>query len=125
MDVRRFIDHIADVGYTKVKFDYPMTRLESSYLGFSDWSNLHLTAEEMGAVVDQILALKREGDRGVENLNPTEGLRGAARFWAGEPPRVPCFAGEKMLYLDWDLDPLRGPTPPRRGGKGWRAAGGS
>ena len=119
MDVRRFVDHIADIGYTKVKFDYPMTRLESSYLGFSDWSNLHLSAAEMGSVIDQILELKRERYRGVEVLNPTEGLRGAARFWAGEPPRFPCFAGEKILYLDWNLDLWRCTTLPEKFGKVW------
>ncbi len=119
MDVRAFIDHIADVGYERVKFDYPMTRLESSYLGFSDWSNLTLTADEMRSVIDQILTLRRERYRGVEILNPTEGLEGAARFWAGDPARYPCFAGEKVLYLDWNLDLWRCTTLPEKFGKVW------
>lgn len=119
MDVRAFIEHIADMGYDKVKFDYPMTRLESSYLGFSDWPDLVLTASEMRSVIDQILAAKRGRYRGVEVLNPAEGLRGAARFWAGEPPAYPCFAGEKILYVDWNLDLWRCTTLPERFGKVW------
>ncbi len=118
-DYHAFIDCIADLGYDKVKFDYPMMQLDSSYLGFAQEEMLRLTAEEMRAAIAQILVLKRQRYRGVEILNPTEGLEGATRFWAGEPPRYPCFAGEKVVYLDWNLDLWRCTRLPEKFGKVW------
>ncbi len=118
-DYRSFIDSIADLGYDKVKFDYPMVRFESSYLGFGTDSMLFLSPEGMRDALSQILQLKRERYRGVEVLNPTEGLEGAIRFWAGEPPKYPCFAGEKVVYLDWNLDLWRCTRLPEKFGKVW------
>lgn len=118
-DYRAFVDHIADLGFDRVKFDYPMMRLDSSYLGFGDAHMLHMDPEHMDDAIRQILGLKRERYRGVEVLNPTEGLLGAARFWTGEPPRYPCCAGEKIVYLDWNLDLWRCTRLPERFGKVW------
>ncbi|MFQ5911327.1 MAG: radical SAM protein, partial [Thermoplasmata archaeon] len=114
-----FVEHLADLGYDKVKFDYPMTHLQSSYLGFSQWPMLQFSAEEMERAIDQILDLKRDTTAGVEVLNPTQGLLAASRFWAGEPAEYPCYAGEKVLYLDWNLDLWRCTTLPEKFGKVW------
>ncbi len=118
-DYRAFIEHLAELGYDKVKFDYPMTNLQSSYLGFSQWSMLQYTGEEMQQALRQILHLKKEAHCGVEVLNPTPGLIAAGRFWAGQPAEYPCYAGEKVLYLDWNLDLWRCTTLPEKFGKVW------
>ena len=116
---RAFIDHIADLGYDRVKFDYPMMAMDSSYLGFGDASMLEMSPQEMERAVHQILELKREHYRGVEVLNPTEGLLGAVQFWTGRPAEYPCRAGEKVLYVDWNLDLWRCTRLPERFGKVW------
>ncbi|MFQ5910207.1 MAG: radical SAM protein [Thermoplasmata archaeon] len=118
-DYGAFMEHLAELGYDKVKFDYPMTHLQSSYLGFSEWPMLQFTGEEMEQVIGQILDLKKEGHAGVEVLNPTQGLVAAGRFWSGEPAMYPCYAGEKVLYLDWNLDLWRCTTLPEKFGKVW------
>lgn len=118
-DYRAFIDHVVDLGYSTVKFDYPQRRMGSSYLAFSDWDMLDLSADEMHSAIEQILAIKRERYRGIYVMNGTEGLLGAQRFWRGEPAKYPCSAGDRVLYLDVNLRLHRCTVLPEQFGKVW------
>ena len=118
-DYRAFIDHVMSLGYTTVKFDYPQRAMQSSYLAFSDWNMLEMSAEQMRDAIDQILAIKKERYRGVYIMNVTEGLEGAKRFWRQSSPKYPCHAGDSVLYLDVNLDLYRCTVLAERFGKVW------
>jgi nucleoside-diphosphate-sugar epimerase/MoaA/NifB/PqqE/SkfB family radical SAM enzyme len=116
---RKFIDHLIDIGFDKVKFDYPMINLESSYLGFKDLGLLHYTPNEMEDVIAQILELKRSKYRSFGIINPTVGLEGAMDFYRNHKPRFGCAAGYRIFYLDWNLDLYRCTMLPEKFGKVW------
>jgi len=104
-DVRPFCARLRDMGFTAVKFDYPMSfPLESSYLGWSDSPLLKLTGDEMERVVRQVIELKRErGRRTLRVINPVQGLLGAIEHYHGRAPAFRCTAGDKVLYMDTRL----------------------
>lgn len=105
---------LADMGFSKVKFDYPMDfRLQSTYLGWSDSPLLKYTGDEMEDTVRQILRLKRSRAKGrIRVINPVQGLLGAIEHFHGRRPAFRCTAGDKVLYLDTDLRFFRCPALP-------------
>jgi MoaA/NifB/PqqE/SkfB family radical SAM enzyme len=110
-------DHAAkllDLGFTKVKFDYPMDfPLRSTYLGWSDSPLLKFSGDEMEHMIKQILKLKRSKKKGaIKVINPIQGLTGAIEHFHGRRPAFKCTAGEKVLYLDTDLRFFRCPALP-------------
>ncbi len=118
-DYRQFVDHLIDVGFDKVKFDYPMNHLESGYLGFKDLALLHYTPNEMEDAIQQILELKRSNYRDFGIVNPTAGLKGAIDFYKGRKSRFTCAAGSRIFYLDWNLNLYRCTKLPEKFGKVW------
>ena len=108
-DVGAFADRLLEMGFDKVKFDYPMGfELQSTYRGWSRSPLLKYSGDDMARMVDSILRLKRGGR--IRVLNPVGGLLGARSFFKGEGGRFPCYAGEKILYMDVDLDIYRCPA---------------
>jgi MoaA/NifB/PqqE/SkfB family radical SAM enzyme len=108
-DIPAFVSRLLEMGFPTVKFDYPMAfQLESTYLGWSISPLLRMSGQEMGAFIDGILAEKKKGRINV--LNPTGGLLDAKRFYNGGPTRYPCYSGDRILYLDTDLDVFRCPA---------------
>ena len=107
MDIDTYLEYIHGLGFTAVKFDYPMTSpMGSSYLGYSDDQCLHLTPDERERIVKGILHHKRIGSP-VSIINPTEGLRGFLDHSRGIDVGYRCPAGRYVLYLDWDLNLFR------------------
>ena len=107
LDIDRYLKYIHCLGFTSVKFDYPMTSpMGSTYLGYSDDRCLHLSPEERELIVDRILLHKVDGSP-VRIINPTEGLRGFLNHSRGIDVGYRCPAGRYVLYLDWDLNLFR------------------
>ncbi len=114
------VDRLVELGFDKVKFDYPIGfRLDSTYRGWSESSLLKFSGDEMEEAVEAILRIRKEGR--IKVINPTAGLRGAVEFYHGRPSPFPCCAGDNVLYLDWNLDlyrcPARGDLLGRVGGE--------
>ncbi len=100
---------LIELGFDKVKFDYPINfKLESSYKGWSDSPLLNYSASEMDIAIKAILKIKKNTQ--IKVINPIAGLMGAMDFYHHRPPKYPCYAGEKVLYLDWNLDIYRCPA---------------
>jgi nucleoside-diphosphate-sugar epimerase/MoaA/NifB/PqqE/SkfB family radical SAM enzyme len=118
-DYRQFVDHLIDVGFDKIKFDYPMTTLESGYLGFKDLELMQYSPVEMEDAIRQILELKRSNYRNFGIINPTSGLEGAIDFYKGHKTRFGCTAGYRIFYIDWNLDLYRCTRLPEKFGKVW------
>jgi nucleoside-diphosphate-sugar epimerase/MoaA/NifB/PqqE/SkfB family radical SAM enzyme len=116
-DYRAFIDHLIEIGFDKVKFDYPMTMLESGYMGFKDMPLVSLTSEEILDALDQIMEIKHTNYKNFRIINPTAGLAGAKEFYCGKDTRFKCAAGHKIFYLDWNLDLFRCTRLPEKFGK--------
>ncbi|WP_455392139.1 radical SAM protein [[Eubacterium] cellulosolvens] len=112
----QLVERLAELGFDKVKFDYPMNfKLDSSYKGWGTSVLINYTALEMESAVQKILKIKKDGPINV--INPISGLKNAVDFYHSRPPRYPCYAGEKVLYLDWNLDIYRCPALGERLGK--------
>jgi MoaA/NifB/PqqE/SkfB family radical SAM enzyme len=103
---------LVDMGFTKVKFDYPMDfPLKSTYLGWSESPLLKFSGDEMEQIIRQILRLKRS-KAAIKVVNPVQGLRGAIEHFHGRKPVFKCTAGDKVLYLDTELKFYRCPALP-------------
>lgn len=107
LDIDKYLLYIHHLGFTSVKFDYPMTSpMGSSYLGYSNDQCLQLSPEERERIVERILQNKHDGSP-VNIINPTEGLRGFLDHSKGIDVGYRCPAGRYVLYLDWDLNLFR------------------
>ena len=93
------------LGFSSCTFSYPLTRLPSSYLSFSNSGLVRYNTAEMIEVFQKIRALKRRGAFRV--LNPDESLSGMQRHLRREPEKFGCLAGHKYFYLDWNLQLYR------------------
>jgi MoaA/NifB/PqqE/SkfB family radical SAM enzyme len=114
-DIRDFAQQLVDFGFNTVKFDYPISfRLDSTYRGWSDSPLLKYTGTEMKKVIDDIIRLKKSGR--IKVVNPTGGLKGAASFYRRKDGIFPCYAGERILMVDTDLDIYRCPVLAERMG---------
>ena len=102
-------DRLIELGFEMVKFDYPMAfNLKSSYKGWSESPLLKYSASEMKAAINDIISQKKANR--IKIINPSAGLLGAVDFYQDQLPRFPCYAGEKVLYLDWNLNIYRCPA---------------
>ena len=107
LDIDKYLKFVRSLGFTSVKFDYPMTSpMGSSYLGYSDDQCLDLSMEEREYIIGRILFHKHNGSP-VRIINPTEGLRGFLDHSRGDDVGYRCPAGRYVLYLDWDLNLFR------------------
>lgn len=92
---------LKDLGFTSVTFSYPLTNLNSSFLGFRDSSLVNFTADELIALFDKVKAFKVSS--GLHVVNPTRSLEEMQRFVRSEEQKFPCLGGYRYFYLDWKL----------------------
>jgi MoaA/NifB/PqqE/SkfB family radical SAM enzyme len=94
---------LKSLGFDRVTFSYPLRALESSFRGYSLSDLVTYTDDELCAIFDSILELKRR----FTVLNPSESIREMKRFVRSERQIFPCLAGFKYFYLDWEFDLYR------------------
>jgi MoaA/NifB/PqqE/SkfB family radical SAM enzyme len=99
------LEFLAQLGFKRVTFSYPVTRLHSPYLGFADHYSVDFTPEELYGWFSQIKALKSTSPLFI--LNPSLGLSDLQRQLDHRPGRFPCLAGHKYFFVDWDLTVYR------------------
>jgi MoaA/NifB/PqqE/SkfB family radical SAM enzyme len=98
----RFLDRL---GFKRVTFSYPITRLRSAYLGFADHYSVDFTPAELHRWFGRIKELKATSPLAI--LNPKLGLTDLQRQLEQRPGRFPCLAGFKYFFVDWDLQVSR------------------
>ncbi|MGH8751510.1 MAG: radical SAM protein [Burkholderiales bacterium] len=96
---------LCELGFSRCTFSYPLTKLGSSYLSFSDSKLVDHKAEDLIKIFDKIKAIKRKGDVQVEN--PIASLDDMQSHLRGEPEQFGCLGGHKYFYLDWNLNLYR------------------
>jgi MoaA/NifB/PqqE/SkfB family radical SAM enzyme len=101
-EMGRFLE---DLGFRRVTFSYPITRLNSSYLGFAKHYSVDFTPAELHSWFAQVKALKAETSLHV--LNPRLALSDLQRQLEHRPGRFPCLAGYKYFFVDWHLQVYR------------------
>jgi MoaA/NifB/PqqE/SkfB family radical SAM enzyme len=89
---------LKSLGFDNVTFSYPLTTLNSSFLGAAESDLVSYRDEELLAAFEQIKALKSA----FRVLNPTVSINEMQRFIRGERQRFACLGGHKYFYLDWD-----------------------
>jgi MoaA/NifB/PqqE/SkfB family radical SAM enzyme len=104
-DLEALLHFVRDLGFTQLTFSYPLTRLNSSYLGYADSSLVKFSPAELDRWFSQILEIKERSP--VNILNPRLGLEEARRQLQGLPSRFPCLAGFKYFFVDWNLQVYR------------------
>jgi MoaA/NifB/PqqE/SkfB family radical SAM enzyme len=104
-DLDALVRFLRSLGFTQLTFSYPLTWLNSSYLGFADSGLVKFSPAELDRWFTQILELKERSP--INILNPRLGLEEARRQIQGLPSRFPCLAGFKYFFVDWNLQVYR------------------
>jgi MoaA/NifB/PqqE/SkfB family radical SAM enzyme len=90
---------LKSLGFDSVTFSYPLTTLNSSFLGHADSPLVSYDPEELHRTFDEVKKLKRQ----IRVINPTASIEEMQRFLHQEPQRFPCLGGFKYFYLDWNF----------------------
>jgi len=90
---------LASLGFTAVTFSYPLTHLNSNFLGFSASDLVDYNKEELLAAFDKVETLKKR----FRVVNPTASIADMKRHLQGTEEKFPCLGGHRYFYLDWDL----------------------
>jgi MoaA/NifB/PqqE/SkfB family radical SAM enzyme len=101
-EMARFLE---ELGFHRVTFSYPITRLHSSYLGFADHYSVAFTPAELHEWFGQVKDLKAATSLHI--LNPRLALSDLQRQLEQRPGRFPCLAGYKYFFVDWHLQVYR------------------
>ena len=101
-DYDKLPDFLHELGFSRCTFSYPLTKLGSSYLSFSDSKLVDHKGEDLIKIFDKIKTLKRKG--GVQVENPIASLNDMQSHLRGEPEQFGCLGGHKYFYLDWNLN---------------------
>ncbi len=104
-DLDALVRFVRNLGFTRLTFSYPLTRLNSSYLGFADSHLVNFSPEELDLLFSQILEIKERSP--IFILNPRQALEDVRRQLRGLPSRFPCLAGFKYFFADWNLEVYR------------------
>ena len=104
-DFDDLVNFVRDLGFNRLTFSYPLTRLNSSYLGFAENDLVVFSHKELDRLFSQIIELKRRSP--ITILNPWLALEDVRRGFNGHSSRFPCLAGFKYFYTDWNLDVYR------------------
>jgi MoaA/NifB/PqqE/SkfB family radical SAM enzyme len=104
-DLGEMLRFLEDLGFRRVTFSYPITRLNSSYLGFADHYSVDFTPEELYRWFGRVKELKAATSLNI--LNPRLALSELQRQLDGRPARFPCLAGYKYWFVDWHLQVYR------------------
>ena len=105
IDLGEMLRFLEELGFHRVTFSYPITRLNSSYLGFADHYSVDFTPEELYRWFDRVKELKATTSLNI--LNPRLALSELQRQLNGRPARFPCLAGYKYWFVDWNLQVFR------------------
>ncbi len=90
---------LESLGFTSVTFSYPLTHLNSNFLGFSESALVDYSTEELLAAFDKVEALKKR----FRVVNPTASIEDMKRHLHGRQEKFPCLGGYRYFYLDWEL----------------------
>ncbi|MFZ5448254.1 MAG: radical SAM protein [Thermodesulfobacteriota bacterium] len=104
-DLREMLRFLEDLGFGRVTFSYPITRLNSSYLGFAHHYSVDFTSAELQRWFGQVKELK--GATSLHILNPRLALTDLQRQLKRQPVRFPCLAGFKYFFVDWRFQVYR------------------
>jgi MoaA/NifB/PqqE/SkfB family radical SAM enzyme len=104
-DLGEMLRFLEALGFGRVTFSYPITRLESSYLGFARHDSVDFSPEELYAWFGRVKAQKAATSLNI--LNPGLALGELQRRLHGRPARFPCLAGYKYWFVDWNLQVYR------------------
>ena len=100
VDYEALPDFLKSLGFKAVTFSYPLTKLDSNFLSFSDSDLVNYSDAELLQAFGQVKALKKR----FQVVNPTASLEEMERFVRGQEQRFPCLGGFQYFYLDWHLD---------------------
>lgn len=104
-DLDAMVHFVHELGFSRLTFSYPLTSLDSSYLGFAENDLVAYSSQELDRLFAQIVELKRHSPIAI--LNPRLALEDARRQLNGRPSRFPCLAGFKYFFADWNLEVFR------------------
>ena len=90
---------LTDLGFEAVTFSFPLTSLDSSYLGASESDLVSFTTEELHHWIDRVQSLKKR----FPVLNPKASLSDMHAHLDSVHEEFPCLGGWKQFYLDWNL----------------------
>ncbi len=93
-------DFLTSLGFESVVFSYPLTSLDSNFLGYSDAGLVSHTNESLWQAYEKVKQLKKK----FRVVNPTLSLEEMQRFVKSEEQIYPCLAGYRFFFLDWDLN---------------------
>ncbi len=96
LDLDALPDFLAGLGFKAVTFSYPLTNLNSSFLGYRQSELVDFTREELIALYDKAKPVKLR----MHVVNPTRSLEEMQRFVRGEEQHFPCLGGYRYFYLD-------------------------
>ena len=99
LDIEALPAFLEELGFKCVTFSYPLTKLNSSFLGYRDSGMVDFSPEELVALFDKVKAVKSR----IHVVNPTRSLEEMQRFLRNEPQQFPCLGGYRYFYLDWKL----------------------
>jgi Radical SAM superfamily/4Fe-4S single cluster domain len=88
LDIDALPAFLDDLGFKAVTFSYPLTNLNSSFLGYRDSGVVDFTQAELIALFDKVKALKSR----IHVVNPTRSLEEMQRFLRNEPQNFPVSA---------------------------------
>jgi MoaA/NifB/PqqE/SkfB family radical SAM enzyme len=100
VDYEALPDFLKSLGFKAVTFSYPLTKLDSNFLSFSDSDLVSYSDAELLQAFEQVKALKKR----FPVVNPAASLTEMQRYFRGEEQRFPCLGGFQYFYLDWHLD---------------------
>jgi MoaA/NifB/PqqE/SkfB family radical SAM enzyme len=104
-DLGQMARFLEDLGFSRVTFSYPITRLHSGYLGFADHDSVDFSPPELYQWFSRVKELKATSSLHI--LNPELALSDLQRQLAQRPGRFPCLAGYKYFFVDWHLQVYR------------------
>lgn len=90
---------LESLGFESLTFSFPLTGLESSYLGYASSSLVDFTPQEMHDLIERVRRLKKR----FRVLNPSASLDDMHLHLDRLPERFECLGGYKQFYLDWNL----------------------
>ena len=96
---------LEQLGFDSVVFSYPRRdAFGSTSLVYDENSTLvDLSRDELLEALSAIEGLKKR----FRVMDPSAALNEVARFVRGEQQLIPCIAGSKYFYIDWNLDVWR------------------
>lgn len=100
-DLEALLRFVHTLGFESLTFSYPLTELQSSYLGFAAHELVNYTSWELDALFSRILALRPRAPLVI--LNSRQALLDLKRRLRHRPRRFPCLAGFKHFFVDWRL----------------------